>query len=146
MREYSLADFVPVGHHPSQDELKNLSNLAELILEPVMIALDTDINISSGLRIRNKNLNIGGVVNSDHLFGAAVDLTPTSPKVSIWDFFRKVISLDTPYRQTIYSIDSFKNRWLHISVNHKLNKHKHEALIENEGKFFAYNKEMKKPF
>ena len=140
MRTYHITDFVPAGHVPTKNELRNLSNLAELVLTPILEKLDTDITITSGLRLIAKNLLVGGVKLSDHLFGAAVDfVSANSATVPTSKFFLTAIDLDVPYRQCIYSKigDAI---WLHISVNHKDNPYKHEALIEDNGKYSLYNK------
>ena len=140
MRTYHITDFVPEGHAPTKNEMRNLSNLAELVLTPILEKLDTDITITSGLRLIAKNLLVGGVMHSDHLFGSAVDFVSANPTiVPTSKFFLTAIEIDVPYRQCIYSKrgDAI---WLHISVNHKDNPYKHEAFVEDNGKFTLYNK------
>ena len=67
-----------IKNTPNSLELKNLTNLATKVLQPIRDTFGKPIIISSGFRSIQLNKKVGGASNSDHLFGAAADIHTSS--------------------------------------------------------------------
>ena len=59
---------------PSQTAVGNLRNLCQKVLEPLREHVGKPITVTSGYRSKELNKAVGGVENSQHLVGEAVDL------------------------------------------------------------------------
>ena len=70
--EELLRPHTPLASVP-QDVRENLERLALDILEPVRVAFDLPVVVSSGYRPYAYNIAIGGAKASDHVFGRAAD-------------------------------------------------------------------------
>ena len=63
-----------INNKPSTQQMINLVYLAAYVLEPLRVAMNEPIKISSGFRCYDLNKAVGGVYNSQHLKGQAADL------------------------------------------------------------------------
>jgi hypothetical protein len=63
-----------INNKPSTQQMINLVYLAAYVLEPLRVAMNEPITISSGFRSQALNAAVGGVKNSQHLKGQAADL------------------------------------------------------------------------
>ena len=63
-----------INNKPSTQQMINLVYLAAFVLEPLRVAMNEPIKISSGFRCYDLNKAVGGVYNSQHLKGQAADL------------------------------------------------------------------------
>ena len=70
----SKAKELGIDNKPSTQKMINLVYLAAYVLEPLRVAMNEPIKISSGYRCEKLNKAVGGVYNSQHLKGQAADL------------------------------------------------------------------------
>lgn len=63
-----------IDNKPTTQKMINLVYLAAYVLEPLRVAMNEPITISSGYRCEKLNKAVGGVYNSQHMKGQAADL------------------------------------------------------------------------
>lgn len=63
-----------IDNKPSTQQTINLVYLAAYVLEPLRVAMNEPVKISSGFRCQALNKAVGGVYNSQHLKGQAADI------------------------------------------------------------------------
>ena len=63
-----------IDNKPSVQKMINLVYLCAFVLEPLRVAMNEPIKISSGYRCQALNKAVGGVYNSQHMKGQAADL------------------------------------------------------------------------
>lgn len=100
--------------------IENLDALRENILEPLRKAYGKPIFISSGYRCSTLNKAVGGVSNSQHMTGQAVDLRIVSNGKVLYDenakLFNLAKSLNLPFDQLLNEKPvNGKPSWVHIS-------------------------------
>lgn len=96
---------------PPARVVTNLRALAVDVLEPIRVAIDEPIIISSGWRPFVLNQLIGGSPNSDHITGLAADVyTLHMPLDELGRTIRR-LAPSLPIKQCIYEFSS----WIHIS-------------------------------
>jgi len=83
-----------------------------------------DIKILSWYRDKVLNALVGGVVRSDHLFGAAFDFWV--PGKNIHDIFHANTTQQLFFRQLILCPNL---KFIHVSINHEHNNFKHEFFV-----------------
>lgn len=110
---FKLSEFLNLGKYPqnipTMQDVVNLTYGCHLLLEPARKEVGPII-INSGFRNEDVNRKVGGVRNSQHLFGQAADIRPKDPT----QFQRLVAFLKTcPYTDQLLT----GNGWLHISWN-----------------------------
>jgi Uncharacterized protein conserved in bacteria len=100
-----------IDNTPPVEVVERLRILTIRLLEPVREHCATPLHIRSGYRCGLLNKRVGGVVNSQHLTGEAVDIyTPELTKV--YDYLK---SAEAPeYDQAIYYK---KKNFIHLSLN-----------------------------
>jgi uncharacterized protein YcbK (DUF882 family) len=89
---FLLSEFVVSDSHPNLammieptvEQVNNLYTLCQLALEPIRIEYGF-VSITRGLASQELNERIGGVPNSQHLYGEAVDFI--CPTVSMLDVY-----------------------------------------------------------
>ena len=103
-----------INNKPNVQQMINLVYLAAYVLEPLRMAMGEPIKIGSGFRCQALNKAVGGVSNSQHLKGQAVDLCIDGDlkKGKKWfDYIRK----NLPFDQLIWEHNSKGNYWVHVS-------------------------------
>ena len=95
---------------PNDQELANLTRLADF-LEQVKVVLDGKaIMISSGLRTKKVNDAVGSKDSSQHRTGCAADFRV--PGMTPDEVVRKIVASGIMFDQVIREFD----RWTHISI------------------------------
>ena len=83
-----------IENFPTWEDVENLKELATDVLDPIRIAWGQPIAVTSGYRGVVLNAKVGGVLNSAHLVGRAVDVRLASwSKKSITDLFKLIQSM-----------------------------------------------------
>lgn len=105
---------------PPEEIIGNLKFLAVNLLEKLRVLNDNKpLFINSGYRCPRLNKAVGGVSNSQHLQGQAVDIDFTSKKANK-EFFNKVKASDVVFDQLL---NEFDFSWVHISFKKEGNRH-----------------------
>jgi hypothetical protein len=111
----AIAQHITEQYSPSEEIINNLKLLHENIVIPLLNYLPDNLLITSGYRCERLNKAVGGVSNSDHVKGMAVDLNyfegGAKNDQKIWD---AVKHLGLKYRQMG---NEHHLSWCHIAYN-----------------------------
>ncbi len=102
-----------INNEPGGAAIAALGALCTAVLDPLREALGQPITISSGYRGPVLNKRVGGVADSQHLLGMAVDIQ--SAGTAVLALFQKVIAMALPYDQIIYEAKDANTKWVHVS-------------------------------
>ena len=119
-----------INNKPSVQQMINLVYLCAYVLEPLRVAMNEPIKIGSGFRCQALNKAVGGVYNSQHLKGQAVDLCIDGDmkKGKKWfDYIRK----NLPFDQLIWEHNSKGSYWVHVSYVYPDFGRNRRQVIEN---------------
>jgi hypothetical protein len=103
-----------INNKPNVQQMVNLVYLAAYVLEPLRVAMGEPIKIGSGFRCEALNRAVGGVRNSQHMKGQAVDLCIDGDlkKGKKWfEYIRK----NLPFDQLIWEHNAKGSYWVHVS-------------------------------
>lgn len=110
---FQLSEFLNLSKYPdnipTMQHVANMTYGCHLLLEPARQVVGP-ILINSGFRSSRVNALVGGVKNSQHLFGQAADIRPRDPKQ-----FSKLVDFLKNWEHTDQLLTG--NGWLHISWN-----------------------------
>lgn len=95
---------------PNDQELANLTRLADFLEQVKVVLGGKPIMISSGLRTKKVNDAVGSKDTSQHRIGCAADFRV--PGMTPDEVVRKIVGSGIGYDQVIREFD----RWTHISV------------------------------
>ena len=95
---------------PNDQELANLTRLAEFLEEVKVVLGGKPIMISSGLRTKQVNDAVGSKDTSQHRLGCAADFKV--PGMTPDEVVKAIIASGISYDQVICEFD----RWTHISI------------------------------
>lgn len=104
-----------IDNTPSAEVVKNLTQLVDVVLDPLRKNWGAPLRVNSGYRCPALNKAVGGSATSDHLYGYAADITAGSVEKNK-ELFNLVQKLNLPYRQLI---NENNYRWVHVSYNPK---------------------------
>lgn len=111
----STAKKLGIKNQPDLATVERLNYLMQ-ILDYIRKEWGGPIRVSSGYRCKALNKAVGGVSNSNHLYGTAADLVPVNGKLKdFFPFVKRVceqIGLD--WDEIIYE-KSGKTEWLHFA-------------------------------
>jgi zinc D-Ala-D-Ala carboxypeptidase len=108
-----------VSNQPTPEHIENMKVLAEKIFQPIREHFDVPIYISSGYRSAALNKKIGGVKNSQHLTGEAIDIDMDGSgskitNVQIFNYIRENLFFD----QLIWEYgNNVTPDWVHVSYS-----------------------------
>ena len=108
---FTLGEFLHLGKYPenipSVQDVVNMTYGCHQLLEPARLIVGP-IVINSGFRCESVNRKVGGVSNSQHLFGQAADIRPKDPAQ-----FQRLVEFFISYEFTDQLLTG--HDWLHIS-------------------------------
>ena len=114
-----------------EDNLKKLSEQLQIIRDE----FNEPIVVSSGYRCIKLNKKVGGVKNSDHLYGCAADIKTTTDKLAhnkrLWDIIVKLAKEKKIHlRQIIHEYgNTIGPDWIHVSVNNIYNGYRDNQIV-----------------
>ena len=108
---FKLGEFLNLDKYadntPTMQAVANMTYGCHMLLEPARQVVGPII-INSGFRNDDVNRKVGGVKNSQHLFGQAADIRPRDPAM-----FQQLIDFLQHHPQTDQLLTG--SGWLHIS-------------------------------
>ena len=109
-----------INNTPSIKEIDNLVNLIFYCLQPIRDKLKKPMVITSGYRCPklNSHPNINGAVNSNHLYGRAVDFHV--PGMTIQETIDFILKLNIEFDE----LGNEYNKWVHIAYRKGNNRRK----------------------
>jgi uncharacterized protein YcbK (DUF882 family) len=117
--ELIYSDIATQNNINNMPDINTLDNLLELIfycLQPIRNLIKKPMIITSGFRSSKVNFLAGGVINSQHLYGQAVDfiIKGMTPK----EIVEIIKNSNIEYDQLINEFD----KWVHVSFNKDKNR------------------------
>ena len=104
-----------INNKPNVQQIINLVYLTAYVLEPLRVAMNEPIKIGSGFRCQALNKAVGGVYNSQHLKGQAVDLCIDGDIQKGRKWFN-YIKNNLPFDQLIWEKNpKTGSYWVHVS-------------------------------
>lgn len=108
-----------IDNNPPGLQRHNLCRLCTEILQPIRDKWSAPIIVSSGYRCEDLNRAVGGVRNSDHLYGCAADIhtlpNTKSNNQALYNLIRKMYA-DGLLPTLKQCIDEHSYQWLHIAL------------------------------
>lgn len=110
----SVARQKGISNSPSWEIVERLGMLATF-LDDVRDKWGSGIKISSGFRNEKLNAAVGGVKNSNHLWGWCADIQPVNGKLDEFARFLKDYLKDKGFDECIFETKG-KTRWIHFAL------------------------------
>ncbi len=104
-----------IDNTPSWEIVANLHRLASF-LDNMREAWGSGIRVSSGYRCPQLNTAVGGVSNSAHQYGNAVDIVPVNGKMNEFEAFLKRWLKGKKWDQCIWESSKSGGRWVHFGL------------------------------
>lgn len=121
--ELCKSDTAIKNNIPNTPDLVSVDHLLDLIcnvLQPIRDKFGI-ITVTSGFRSHYVNKLVGGVVNSNHLYGYAADIIPKQATFrQVYDFIVNNLDYDECFIE-----QSKSKKWLHIAYRKGNNRKKH---------------------
>ena len=112
----NTAEQYRIKNIPDIEEADNLLELIVYCLQPIRDKLNKPMIISSGYRCEELNNKIGGVKNSQHTKGQAVDFKAKG--MTVKEVINFIVNNDFEFDQLINEY----NKWVHISFKKDMNR------------------------
>jgi len=127
--ELTHTDHRTLDNTPNDDELKNLTRLAEFLEQVKTLLGGKPIMVNSAFRSKLVNDAVGSKDTSQHRVGCAADIRV--PGVTPDEVVQAVIASGLPYDQIIREFD----RWTHISIPNSIHNapRKQALIIDKQG-------------
>ena len=103
-----------IRNNPGQTDVVNLCALVHNVLQPLRDAMREPIKIGSGFRSLALNNAVGGVRNSQHMKGEAVDLCIDGDMTKGKKWFNYIRD-HLPFDQLIWEHNVKGSYWVHVS-------------------------------
>ena len=114
-----------VDNTPDELQLAALINLCRTLGEPLRQRFGP-IRVNSGFRSAAVNEGVGGVGNSKHLTGEAIDIHIESPEQGR-DFYRFILA-HVDFDQLLFEYNRKGAMWIHCSVCLDPQQNRHQAF------------------
>ena len=114
---------------PNDQELANLTRLADFLEQVKVVLGGKPIMISSGLRTKKVNDAVGSRDSSQHRIGCAADFRV--PGMTPDEVVRKIVASGIGYDQVLREFD----RWTHISIPNTVDTapRRQAMIVDNAG-------------
>ena len=100
---------------PTMEVVHNLEALVDNLLDPLREAWGSGIRVSSGFRCVQLNNAVGGVQNSQHIYGCAADIQPSNGRFNEFvAFLKKWLPGRSWDKCIIETSKSSGAKWVHI--------------------------------
>ena len=113
MTRSATAQRLGIDNSPTVAQRQNITDLVDILLDPIRAAWGGPIVVNSGFRCKELNAIVGGAAGSQHTKGQAADIECTSRKESdnkrLFDMIR---NMNLPFDQLI---NEYGYNWIHIS-------------------------------
>ena len=120
-----------ITNKPNAQQMINLVYLCAYVLEPLRLAMKEPIKIGSGFRCEALNKAVGGVSNSQHMKGQAVDLCIDGDIKKGKKWF-EYIKNHLPFDQLIWEKNpKTGSYWVHVSYVYPDFGRNRRQVIEN---------------
>ena len=117
-----IAEQKGINNTPNLHQYRNLVKMVDNLLDPSREMWGDIIIINSGFRCEELNKAVGGVENSDHKEGCAVDMRARDIRDN-GELFTKIVESGLPFRQIIWEQGNRDYpKWIHISYVENDNK------------------------
>ena len=112
-----------IENKPNRQQVAALITLCGKVLQPARDLYGKPINVTSGFRSVAVNTAVGGVRNSQHLLGEAVDITTYSraSNKQLFEIIRDNLNFDQLINERDFS-------WIHVSYK-SLGENRKQVLI-----------------
>jgi hypothetical protein len=110
------ANRLGIDNSPTEEHLKNLKTIAEIVFEPLREHFNVAIGIASGYRSKSLNEAVNGSERSQHCKGQALDIDADIygelTNKEIFDYIKDTLDFD----QMIWEAGTDKEpAWVHVS-------------------------------
>lgn len=119
-----------VENTPDELQLLALFNLCQKLGEPLREVFGP-IRVNSGFRCPEVNEGVGGVGNSKHLTGEAMDIF--LPSVQLGKEYFMFIRKNVDFDQLLFEYNRWGAKWIHCSVCLDPAKNRHQAFQNYRG-------------
>ena len=127
------AERLGIINDPDYEQILSMKHLCREVLEPLRQHYGAPIRITSGYRCEALNMAVGGVGNSQHMVGEAVDLSIPSEEVAR-DWFQWIVN-NTDFDQLLFEHSRrYHNCWLHISCRWDSSHNRHMAIFNYQAR------------
>jgi zinc D-Ala-D-Ala carboxypeptidase len=102
---------IGIDNTPNEQQIDNLGLVANYLLEPARLLLNSPLHVVSGYRSPAVNAAVGGDKESHHMLGLAADFKPIGfPLADAFDILR--LSSAMQYDKIIFEC----NAWIHVAL------------------------------
>lgn len=117
-----------ISNNPGQTDIVNLCALTHKVLQPLRDWWGKEVKIGSGYRSYALNKAVGGVSNSQHMKGEAVDLCIDGDMAKGRSWFQ-YIRQHCQFDQLIWEHNAKGSYWVHVS--YRADGNNRRQVIEN---------------
>ena len=103
-----------IRNTPTQQHVVNLCAITHKILQPLRDWWGEEVKIGSGYRCPKLNTVVGGVKNSQHMLGQAVDLCIDGDKAKGREWAKWIMD-NCDFDQLIWEHNAKGSYWVHVS-------------------------------
>lgn len=125
-----------IDNTPNEEQKANIIRLVKEVLQPIRDVYGKPIIVSAGYRCPKLNTAVGGVKNSQHLYGMAADIVSKGDtekgNKELWDVIMKLAKENKiDCRQIIweYGHKNIGPSWIHLATNGKPYDYRKNQLV-----------------
>ena len=122
-----------ISNRPNDRIVLALTELCNVLLEPLRKRYGRPIRVNSGYRSPELNRVVGGAANSQHMYGEAADLCAATPaeNMKLYHLIRNSFTFDQVIAEE-YDVNTGTCAWVHVS--YKISGNRGNALVKYKGR------------